>query len=106
MTDPQSSQPIPPFVNVATAPFVYFDSAPAFGVLGGAIEIELTARVLIPDFTGAPVKAEIVPTARLRCSPMAAMALAEAVNKSLEMLKQMQEQAGAPASAAGSGKLN
>jgi hypothetical protein len=69
----------------------YFDSAPAYGVLGGVIEIELTARTLVPNFSGGPASTEIIPAARLRCSPGSAAQLAEAINKALEMLKQLQQ---------------
>ena len=106
MADPHGSQPIPPFVNATTAPFIYFDSAPAYGVLGGAIEVELSARTLIPDFTGGPVSTEVIPTARLRCSPVAAAMLVDSLGKALEMLKQLQEQSGPAAAAAAGSKLN
>lgn len=92
MTDAPAA-PIPPFRNSYTAPFIYFDYAPAHGVMGGAIEVELTARTLVPDFTGGPATAEIVPTARLRCSPFAASALMEALRQALEMFNQLQQQA-------------
>jgi hypothetical protein len=98
---------IAPFRNTDTAPFVYFDSAPAYGVMAGAIEVELIARALIPNLTGGPVSSEVVPTARLRCSPTAAANLMESLRLALEMLKGMQEQTGgAEQAAATGGRLN
>ncbi len=35
---------IPPVKNIATAPFIYFDGVPTFGVQNGLVEIELTSR--------------------------------------------------------------
>jgi hypothetical protein len=92
------------FRSDASAPVVYFDSAPAFGVMGGVIEIELTARTLVPNFSGGPVSIEILPAARLRCSPGSAEQLVEALNKALELLKQLQS-TGTAAAAVGD-KLN
>jgi hypothetical protein len=89
-----------PMRSGEAAPFVYFDSAPAFGVMSGMIEVELTARALVPDFSGGPVSAEIVPTARLRCSPVAAAQLIDALNKALELSKRLQESGTTPAAAA------
>jgi hypothetical protein len=34
------------YENVDTAPIVYFDIAPAHGVIGGAVQIELAVRIL------------------------------------------------------------
>jgi len=92
------------FRNDASAPLIYFDTAPAFGVMGGVIEIELTARTLLPNFSGGPLSTEIIPTARLRCSPGSAAQLVEALSKALELLKQLQS-TGTAAAAVGD-KLN
>ena len=104
MTDPRANPPVPPFRDIPTAPFVYFDLAAAYGVLAGAIEIELAARTLIPSEDGA-TKAEIVTTARLRCSPAAAASLGDALTKALEMLRDLQQQSG-PSAAGAASKLN
>jgi hypothetical protein len=103
MTDPQP--PIPPYMKDRPAPFVYFNGVAAHGTIAGAIELELVARVLIPNPDGS-VTAEIIPTAHLRCSPAAAISLKESIDKALEMAKQLVEQAGAPPAAAASSRLN
>jgi hypothetical protein len=97
------ADPLPPFHSPDGAPFIYFDIAPTYGTMAGAIQIELASRVLIPTEDGR-TRAEFVVTGRLRCSPVAIANLREAIDKSLELLKQIQEQP-AGAAAAG-GKLN
>ena len=92
----------PPFKNAPTAPFIFFDFAPAYGVLGGAIQVELAARTLIPDPNGTDVATEVIPTAHLRCSPIAAGFLRDALTAALEMLTKLQE----PSAASAMGKLN
>ena len=94
---------VPLFRNPDTVPFIYFDLAPAYGFMAGIVEVELAARSLIPapDVT----TAEIVTTARLRCSPAAAITLRDALNKTLEIATQFREQA-APLGAIGTGTLN
>jgi hypothetical protein len=81
----------PPFRDSSTAQFVYFDFAPAFGVLAGAIQIELASRVLVPREDGG-VEVHVLATGHLRCSPAAAGHLREAINKSLDMIAKAQEQ--------------
>lgn len=100
-----TSPSMPLFKTTASAPFIYFDAAPAYGTLSGAIEVELTARTLIPNFGGGATTTEIVPTARLRCSPFAAAALMESLRQALEMLKKLQEQS-SKVQAAAATKLN
>ena len=97
---PMDADAPPPYRNADTAPFIYFDFAPTFGIIAGAIGIELAARILIPG-PGGEVKAEVVPTARLRCSPEAANELRNALSAALQMLDGAQ---GAPPSA--TGRLN
>lgn len=99
------SAPIPPF-KATDAPFIYFDSAPAYGVMGGAIEVELLARTLIPNLSGGPTTAEIVPVARLRCSPSAAVNLMESLRLALEMFNNMQQQPSGGGQAAAATRLN
>lgn len=72
--------------NTDTAPFVYFDMAPVFGVLDGVIQIELAARTISPDAGG--TKIEYLTTCRLRCNASAAMGLREALDKAVAMLRQ------------------
>src|ERR1700730_6049125 len=92
-----------PFHSPDTAPFIYFDLTAACGTIGGAIQIELASRILVPTEDGG-ARAEFVVTGRLRCSPTALGALRETIDKSFELLKQAQEQpGGAPVAAS---KLN
>ena len=51
MTEPAEKNELIVYENVDTAPFVYFDLTPTHGILGGAIQIELAARILnaVPD---------------------------------------------------------
>jgi hypothetical protein len=93
---------VPTFHNPETAPVIYFDIAPAYGIFNGAIQIELAGRTLKPAPSG-PVEIEFLVTGRLRCSPIAAGHLREAIDKALEMLKNASEQ---PAAAVAPGKLN
>jgi hypothetical protein len=93
----------PPFHSPDTAPVIYFDIAPTFGVMAGAVQIELATRVLVPVEDG-NTRAEFVVTGRLRCSPAAIADLKQAIERSLEMLKQIQEQpAGSTPTAAAAG---
>jgi hypothetical protein len=107
MADPTNpaNTPVPPsFKNPDTVPFIYFDVAPTFGTMAGAIQIELAARILLPTPDGG-AKAEFVTTAHLRCSPAAAGSLRKAIEKCLELVKQLQEK-GQASEAAAVGKLN
>lgn len=109
MTEPLSRAIKPPvFRSTDTAPFVYFDAAPAYGVIGGAIEVELTARALIPDFSGGsgPLTQEILATAHLRCSPTAAALLLDLLSRALELVKQLRAQAAEPTAGAAGSRLN
>jgi hypothetical protein len=90
----------PPYKSPDGVPFIYFDLAPAYGVMNGAIQIELGSRILVPALNDAGVTTEFATTAHLRCSPQAASYLREAIDKALSMLAQPQE---APVQAA---KLN
>jgi hypothetical protein len=85
MADPVDAPPPPSFKNTDASPFIYFDFAPTFGVLGGAVQIELAARVLVPGRT--EVGVEFVATAHLRCSPAAALDLRNALDQALDMLQ-------------------
>jgi hypothetical protein len=82
MTEPADKNELIVYENVDTAPFVYFDLSPAHGILGGAIQIELAARILnaVPD---GGVEIKFITTGRLRCSPTAAMNLRNAIDATL-----------------------
>jgi hypothetical protein len=100
------ANPLPPFHSPDTAPFIYFDVAPTFGTAAGAIQIELASRTLVPTEDG-KVRAELVVTGRLRCSPTAIADLRQAIDKALELLKQVQEQpSGGPSAAAAGGSIH
>lgn len=85
--DPAS--PVPPYEDALTAPIVYFDAVSAQGIMNGAIQIELAARTLAPGSRDVIVK--FMTTARVRCSPAAAIQLRAAIDGALKMLNQSQE---------------
>jgi hypothetical protein len=76
--------------NAATAPLIYFDSAPVRGSFNGNIEVEVAARYLMPKPDGS-VTAEMVCVAHLRCSPQSAAFLIESLQHAIDMVKQQQE---------------
>jgi hypothetical protein len=83
-----------PGVTVSTgsaerAPFIYFDGVSCFGHHNGAIQIELAANLLMP--LGPSVRVDVIQTGHLRCTPAAAIALREALDKALAMLQQGQQ---------------
>lgn len=80
----QSGAPAPLLKNASAAPFIHFDNAPVYGAFAGCIEVELAARALMPKESG-NVIAEAICTGHLRCTPQAAMALADALTKAVEM---------------------
>jgi len=63
--DTAISAQTPSYEDAGTAPFVYFDIAPSFGVLAGAIQIELYSRILVPSQSGT-VDIRLIATGRLR----------------------------------------
>src|SRR3954452_12627127 len=62
---------VPTFENRNDIPTVYFDIAPAYGVMSGIVQIELGARVLVPHQDDS-VDVRFVTVGRLRCSATAA----------------------------------
>jgi hypothetical protein len=80
---------IPAYENVNAAPVVYFDIAPAHGIMGGIIQIELASRILNAMSDGS-VDIKFITTGRLHCSPTAALKLRNALDASLKMLEQQQ----------------
>src|SRR5947209_8432345 len=95
MADDTSQIPKIPGIKIAPssseqAPFIYFDGVSCMGTHNGAIQIELAANSLMPEGTG--VRVDVLVTAHLRCGPVAAAALREAIDKALELLKQGQQQ--------------
>ena len=81
------TQAAPVMKNAGVAPVVYFDNAPAFGVLANVVEIELGARVILPKTDGSTA-ADLICVAHLRCSVQAAEALRNALNGALAMIEQ------------------
>lgn len=90
MADPGSnptSGSTPRLVEDRSAHFVYFDVPSAFGALNGIIQIELVANILMPA-QGGGLEVKTVPTARLRCSAVAARALRETLDDALKTIDQ------------------
>jgi hypothetical protein len=50
LTEPKTTgaPALPEFVDLNTAPYLYFDMAPTYGVMAGIVQIELAARTLNP----------------------------------------------------------
>lgn len=92
MADPEATDTAaaPIYVDLNAVPFIYFDMAPAHGILAGAIQVELAARILNPLAEGG-VEVKFVTVARVRCSPLAATHLRNALDAALKMLEQPQQ---------------
>lgn len=88
-TDWTDKKLLPGYVPVTSAPFIYFDYVPTHGILGGAVQIELAARIIVPLEDGG-VQTHTIDTARLRCSPTAARFLKDSLEAALKMLEQPQ----------------
>ncbi|RJF76929.1 hypothetical protein [Rhodopseudomonas palustris] len=86
------------YVDLPGAPHVYFDIAPAHGVMANNVEIELAMRTLNPLPDGS-VEVKFVTAGRLRCSQAGALHLRNALDAVLKMF----EASKGPAAAA---KLN
>jgi hypothetical protein len=90
---PGSSQPM--MKNAATAPLVYFDSVPSYGFCNGSISIELATAVILSKADGGTTT-DLMCTAHLRCSPLAAKLLLDTLTAAITMmetqLKMQQEQ--------------
>lgn len=75
----------PPLLkNAALAPVVFFDNVPVYGALAGNVEVELSARMLMPKPDGG-VGVDMTCAAHLRCSIPAAMLLRDALDKAIGM---------------------
>ncbi|WFU42052.1 hypothetical protein QA640_06040 [Bradyrhizobium sp. CB82] len=95
MADPDAPATNSGGVTISTgsaerAPFIYFDGVSCFGHHNGAIQIELAANLLMP--VGPGVRVDVIQTGHIRCSPAAAIALREALDKALAMMQQGQQQ--------------
>jgi len=78
------------YVDIPTAPHLYFDIAPAHGVMADGVEIELAGRTLNPLADGS-VEVKFVTTARLRCSRAGALHLRNALDAVLKMFEASQQ---------------
>lgn len=89
------SDELPPHRTLDQAAFVYFDAAPTYGIMNGAIQVELASRVMRPD--GPNVAVEFLITGHIRCSPIAASSLRDALDAALKMLDKPQAEPSAAA---------
>ena len=78
--DPSAKGQVPSFENRNDVPIIYFDIAPAYGVMSAMVQVELGARILVPHQDDS-VDVRFVSSGRLRCS---------ALDASLKMLEQPQ----------------
>jgi len=72
----------------SNVPFVYFDGVVSHGANHGVIQLELAAKIVVPDpteKTGA--RTRVVVTAHVRCSPDAAADLKRAIDSALSLAK-------------------
>ena len=90
-TEPSTST-APAYEDVSTAPIVYFDVAACHGAMGGVVQIEVAARILVPDPKNASVSIKFSPTGRLRCTRKAAQALINSLETAVKMLEQSQNE--------------
>jgi hypothetical protein len=92
LSDPKApgNPDMPEYVDLGAAPYIYFDMAPAHGIMAGIIQVELAARTLTPLHEGG-VEVKYVSVARLRCSAIAAGHLRDAINAALKMLEESNE---------------
>jgi len=81
---PPQQQKNPPLKNVAAAPLIFFDLAPAFGTVNGVAMIELAAPLVIPQPDGS-VLFEVHCVAKLRCTGAGLMSLKQAIDQMLAM---------------------
>lgn len=70
--------------NIATAPMIYFDNVPTFGAMNGVVELDLAARVLVPQDNGGP-KNELACVGHLRCSILSVALLRDVIDQALAM---------------------
>jgi hypothetical protein len=67
-TRPARARRAPTFENRNDVPTIYFDIAPAYGVMSGIVQIELGARILVPHQDDT-IDVRFVSCGRLRCDP-------------------------------------
>jgi hypothetical protein len=86
--DPTDTHVAAPFVvdpiSVHTAPVVFFDQIPTFGVNNGVVSMMLTLSVFVPAESGeARVETKHRAVGHIRCSPAAAVALRDTLDRAL-----------------------
>ena len=95
-----ATETLPPSVELGdpdAVPIVYFDHVPCYGVTNGSIQLELAASVLKPNADG-KTKSVLIGTAHLRCSPLAARHLRDAIDRLLAtMTRSVQQPPGSAA---------
>jgi hypothetical protein len=69
------------------APLIHFDHVGAYGTMNGSIEVELATRILVPKGDGS-TGVKFLASGRLRCTPIAATNLRNALDAALKMLEQ------------------
>jgi hypothetical protein len=80
----------PPYDDTGgAAPLIYFDIVGAYGIMHGAIELEIATRILVPKRDDT-TQARFISTGRIRCSPNAAINLRNSIDAALKMLEQPQ----------------
>ncbi|HWV45021.1 MAG TPA: hypothetical protein VN039_03165 [Nitrospira sp.] len=72
-------------IGSASAPILYFDNAPLYGVMGECVEVDLTSRVLNAT-EGNEVFSEAVCVGHLKCGVSAAQSLIIALSKALKLM--------------------
>jgi hypothetical protein len=93
MSDQDEQPSAPPYEDVSSAPVCYFDIVACNGIFNGAVQIELAQRILVPVMGASDVLIKFATSGRIRCSPTAARLLITALEGTLKMLEQPQEQA-------------
>ena len=83
------------------APIIYCDGIVAAGSLGGIVQLELAANLLIPTEldNNRPPKRRVLVTGHIRCSAQAALAIRDTIDKLLRVPAEPVIKAAAPAKA-------
>jgi hypothetical protein len=83
----QSGKPQPAVTGSDAAPIIYCDGIVAAGTLGGIVQLELAANLLIPTEleNNRPPKRRVLVTGHIRCSAQAALAIRDSIDKLLRI---------------------
>src|SRR5215468_11120982 len=85
--DPPGKGQVPTFENRTDVPTIYFDIAPAYGVMSGIVQVELGARILVPHHDDS-VDVRFISCGRHRCSAAAAVELRNALDAAEKTVQQ------------------